>query len=307
MVYQIIQIPDDAPEAPEQQGTKTKYWIHLNGEHFLFKIGRENTGENWAEIVACQLCKLLGLPHAHYDFAVWNNHKGVVSKNIVPTDARLVMGNELLSIIDSNYPVEAKYGVKEHRLGRIFALLNHPVIQLPIDWETPSPFIERAIDVFLGYLLLDAWIANQDRYHENWAIINFDKNIYLAPTYDHAASMGQLENDIRREYLLKQEQRILPNNTQGISHFITKARSAIYLDKSSKKRMLTLEAFQQFAMKRPEAARFWLKRLNDITLEQCQTIFNNIPKTEIEISDITIEFSLKLLELNKMRLLEVTL
>jgi hypothetical protein len=97
---------------------------------------------------------------------------------------------------------------------------------------------------------------------------------------------------------------MLPNNTQGVSHFITKARSAIYLDKSASKSMLTLDAFQQFAIKRPAAARFWLQRLSDITLEQCQTVFMNIPKTEI--SDIAIEFSMKLLELNKMRLLKVT-
>lgn len=68
--------------------------------------------------------------------------------------------------------------------------------------------------------------------------------------------------------------------------------------------MLTVDVFQQLGQKRPKAAQFWLQRLSNITPEQCQTIFNNIPKTEI--SDITIEFSMKLLELNKMRLLEVT-
>lgn len=310
MTYPIIEIPDNAPELPEQQGTKTKYWIRLEGEHLLFKIGRKNTGENWAEKVACELCELLGLPHAHYDFAVWKHQKGVVSKIVVPVDeegrviGRLIIGNELLSIIDSNYPVETKYGLKKHRLGRISALLKRQIIQLPINWTAPSPVINRAIDVFLGYLLLDAWIANQDRHHENWGVINFNQQIYLAPTYDHAASMGQLESDTRREYLLKQERRMLPNNTQGVSHFITKSRSAIYLDKSASKSMLTLEAFQHFAIKRPKAARFWLQRLSDISIEQCRTVFISIPETEI--SEITIEFSMKLLELNKMRLLEVT-
>jgi len=305
MTYPIIEIPDNAPESPEQQGTKTKYWIHLNGDQLLFKIGRENTGENWAEIVACQLCELLGLPHAHYDFAIWKHHKGVVSKNVVPLDdkgrviGRLVMGNELLSIIDSNYPVEAKYGVKDHTLGRIHTLLNHPMIKLPIGWTAPSPAINGAIDVFLGYLLLDAWIANQDRHHENWAVIHLNRQIYLAPTYDHAASMGQNERDDKRQELLRTR-----DKTRHISHYVSKARTAIYLDKSANKPMLTIEALQQFAIRRPEAAQFWLQRLSDIAPEQCQSIFNNIPKTEI--SEITIEFSMKLLELNKIRLLEVT-
>lgn len=299
MTYPIIEIPDNAPESPEQQGTKTKYWIHLKGDQLLFKIGRENTGENWAEIVACQLCELLGLPHAHYDFAVWKHHKGVITKNIVPTDARLVMGNELLSEIYESYPREAKYKVQDHTLGRIHTLLNHQKIKLPIGWTAPNPAIISAIDVFLGYLLLDAWIANQDRHHENWGIISCNGHIHLAPTYDHAASFGQNERDEKRQELLTTR-----DKQRHISKYITKARSAIYLDKLASKPMLTVDVFQQLGQKRPKAAQFWLQRLSNITPEQCQTIFNNIPKTEI--SDITIEFSMKLLELNKMRLLEVT-
>jgi hypothetical protein len=300
MTYPIIEIPDNAPESPEQQGTKTKYWIHLNGNQLLFKIGRENTGENWAEIVACQLCELLDLPHAHYDFAVWKHHKGVITKNIVPTDAHLVMGNELLSEVYESYPFKAKYKVQDHTLGRIYRLLSHPDIQLPLGWtaRVPSLTLNSAIDVFLGYLLLDAWIANQDRHHENWGIISCNEHIYLAPTYDHAASLGQNERDDKREDLLRKRK------GRHISDYIIKARSAIYLNKSASKPMLTIEAFQLLGQIRPDTARYWLQRLRTITPEQCRTIFNNIPKTEI--SDITIEFSMKLLELNKMRLLEVT-
>lgn len=301
MTYPIIEIPDNAPELPEQQGTKTKYWIHLEGKHYLFKIGRENTGENWAEVVACALCELLGLPHAHYDFAVWKKQqKGVISKNIVPIDARLVMGNELLSEVYESYPFESKYKVQDHTLGRIFTLLSIPDIQLPSGWTVPSLAISSAIDVFLGYLLLDAWIANQDRHHENWGVIHWDKQIYLAPTYDHAASMGQNEKDAKRYELLTTR-----DKNRHISHYITKARSAIYAKKSDNKPMLTLEAFQQFGKKRPEAAKFWLQRLSDISTQQCEAVFVKIPETEI--TKTTIEFSLKLLELNKKRLVEVVL
>ncbi len=89
-----------------------------------------------------------------------------------------------------------------------------------------------------------------------------------------------------------------------ISHYVKKARSAIYLKKPENKALLTLDAFQQFADKRPESAKVWLKRLGDICPEQCQNIFNRIPPTEI--SELAIKFAMKLLELNKKRLLEVT-
>ena len=297
MSYPIIEIPDNAPELPEQQGTKTKYWIHLDGKHYLFKIGRKDTGENWAEVVACALCELLGLPHAHYDFAVWKQQKGVISKNIVPIDARLVMGNELLSEVYESYPFDSKYKVQDHTLGRIFTLLSIPAIQFPLNSTIPRAKNTSAIDVFLGYLLLDAWIANQDRHHENWGVISCGKQIYLAPTYDHAASMGQNEKDAKRHELLTTR-----DKNRHISHYITKARSAIYAKKSDNKPILTLEAFQQFGQKRPEAAKFWLQRLSDISAQQCEAVFMKIPETEI--TKTTIEFSLKLLELNKKRLLE---
>ena len=140
----------------------------VNLENDLSLKDWENTGENWAEVVASKLCQLLGLPHATYQFAVWIGKKGVISENFVPSDARLVMGNELLSAIHQSYPEDAKYKAQDHTLGRIVTLLKKPIIELPIGWTSPDKAINRAIDVFLGYLLLDAWIANQDRHHENW-------------------------------------------------------------------------------------------------------------------------------------------
>lgn len=295
--YPIIPIPGDAPVQLEQQGTKTKYWLCLNEQQHLFKIGRENTGENWAEKVTCELCALLGLPHAHYEFAVRMDIKGVLTKTIVPTDGRLVMGNELLAEIHSTYPAQKNYKVQDHTLGRIVALLNNPEILLPMDWQPPSDAIHNAVDVFLGYLLLDAWIANQDRHHENWGLIHHNE-IYLAPTYDHAASLGQNESDAKRKELLTTK-----DSGRHITHYVKKARSAVYLKKSEKKALLTLCLFQLLAAKRPKAAKVWLQRLGDISPEQCQNVFNRVPPSEI--SETAIEFAMKLLELNKKRLLEV--
>jgi hypothetical protein len=293
--YQIIPLADNAPELPEQLGTKTKYWLHIDDRQYLFKIGRPNTGENWAEKVACELCTLLGLPHAHYELAVWKQQKGVLSENIVPPDGRLVPGNELLSEIHTTYPASQRYQVKDHTLGRILSLLNRPEILLPLNWTPPGDAIQNAADVFAGYLLLDAWIANQDRHHENWGIIHFD-TIHLAPTYDHAASLGQNEADARRK------QRLTIHDQGHINHYVQKARSAIYLRKSDQKPLSTVEVFKRAAARRPEAAKLWQQRLGDITKTQCLSIFERIPDSEI--SATAIEFAMTLLELNKQRLLQ---
>lgn len=293
--YPILRIPDNAPEFPEQKGTKTKYWLYKDDKRFLFKIGRVNTGENWAEKVACELCSLLGLPHALYELAVWKEEKGILSETFVPKHGRLIMGNELLADIHNTYAEQQRYKTQDHTLGRISTLLSRKEVLLPLNWQPPNKDIENAVDVFIGYLLLDAWIANQDRHHENWGIIRHD-NIYLAPTYDHAASMGQNERDNKRKELLTTS-----DQGRSINSYILKARSAIYLNKSERKPLLTVDAFQEFAKKRPKSSKLWLQRLNDISLDQCHSIFKRIPPSEI--STTAVQFAMKLLELNKNRLL----
>ena len=296
--YPLIHVPDDAIELLEQLGTKTKYWVRYEDKLFLLKIGRPNTGENWAEKVACELCSLLGLPHAHYEFALWKQQKCVLTESIRPKDGRLVLGNELLAEIHNAYPKEQFRHVKDHTLGRIFRLLTSPEYLLPLNWAAPSIDIENAFDVFIGYLLLDAWIANQDRHHENWGVISYNEKIYLAPTYDHAASMGQNETDTGRVDRLNTR-----DINRHISSYAKKARSAIYLTKSDQIPLSTVRVFEMAATRRPKAAKLWLQILGDITKQQCFAIFERVSTTEI--NEVSIDFALQLLEINKQRLLQI--
>jgi len=112
--------------------------------------------------------------------------------------------------------------------------------------------------------------------------------------------MGQNESDAKRKDMLTTK-----DKGRHISSYVKKARSAIYSKKSKDKPLHTYAAFQLLATKRPESANVWLKRLGDISPEQCQNVFDRIPPSEI--SETAIEFAMNLLELNKQRLLEVTL
>lgn len=95
-MFPVLLLADDAPDLLEQLGTKEKYWFRVDGRRYLFKIGRPNTGENWSEKIAAELAGLLGLPHAHYDLAIWRGRQGVLSPLFVPKGGRLILGNELL-------------------------------------------------------------------------------------------------------------------------------------------------------------------------------------------------------------------
>jgi len=86
-----------------------------------------------------------------------------------------------------------------------------------------------------------------------------------------------------------------------MQHYVERARSAFYLSPSDPRPMSTLGAFHKAAQKSPQAAKAWLERLESISPQDTQSIFNRIP--EEEISPIAINFAQELLSLNRQRLL----
>lgn len=296
-MYLIIEVPDDAVNLHEQLGTKPKFWFQgENSANYLFKEGRPDTGDDWSEKVASELCDLLGLPHAMYDLAVWKGRRGVVCPTFVPEGGQLIHGNELLAEIVSEYPTRQSFRVRQHTLHSVLAIVEDDRMRVPIGWDT-RPGVASALDVFIGYLMLDAWIANQDRHHENWSlVVGPEPARHLAPTYDHASSLGSNETDRNRKDRLTTRDR-----GRSMEHYVERARSAFFLLPSSSRPMSTLEAFREAGKVRPEAARSWLESLAEVSWRDVQMIFEQIPRDLI--SDIAIEFALKILDLNRQRLL----
>ncbi|WP_293077859.1 HipA domain-containing protein [Okeania sp. SIO3B5] len=139
--------------------------------------------------------------------------------------------------------------------------------------------METAIETFVGYLLLDAWIGNTDRHHENWGFIMND-SVSLAPTFDHASSLG-------RELLDSEKQKKI--NNQVVKNYAAKSRSAMYDKIGDKKAMLTLDLFEKAAQEYPKAGLIWLQNLANISEEDTLSLFERIPKNCI--SEISIEFA----------------
>lgn len=59
--YPIVPIPADAREDIEPLGSKPKFWVTLDGQRWLFKEARPNTGKDWAEKVAAEFAKHIGM------------------------------------------------------------------------------------------------------------------------------------------------------------------------------------------------------------------------------------------------------
>ncbi len=300
--FEIIRIPDGVGETIEQLGTKTKFW-YKDSVHgpCLFKEGRPGTGENWAEKIACELAQLLDLPHAHCELAEHRGQKGTVSINLAQNDARLVHGNELLSKYSSDattHPTKP-YHNREHTLRRVVAYFKaNAAVSAPLPFQKTEE-IQTALAVFIGYLMFDSWIANQDRHAHNWGILReSDGNNYLASTFDHGSSMGRNESDKKREAMMT-------SNDQGqqIPHYANKARSALYLHKTDTKAIKTIDAFKNAAQYDPLAARAWIHRLKIIDSKKIEAIFKKIPPEWM--SDTSKKFTHQLLDFNCHKIIEL--
>jgi len=296
-MYRIINVADRAANLPEQIGTKPKFWFQGDDlVNYLFKEGRPGTGDDWSEKVASELCDLLALPHVVYEFAAWRGKRGVVCKNFVPEGGRLVHGNELLAQVVMGYQPAQFFHVRQHTLRRVLAIIKNEHIRGPIGWNV-FPGMDLAIDVFVGYLMFDAWIANQDRHHENWAlVVSQERATHLAPTYDHASSLGSNETDKNRKDRLTTR-----DCGRSMGRYVERAASAFFASPRSNKPMSTLDAFREAGKVRQRAARAWLDSLARLSLQDVKIIFDQIPRDRI--SEVAIEFALRMLELNRQRLL----
>ena len=261
-IYPIISVSEDAywRSHDEPMGSKSKFWIESSDYgRCLVKLARFNTGEDWAEKVAAELADLLGLPHARYELAeTWDRRLGVVSRNFVPERGTLIHGNEVLTPLIPNYPTYETYGATQHTISVVLSAIENSGVSLPPAFSPPDG-IETATDLFVGYLLLDAWIGNGDRHHENWGFIRCgsgqDEVLYLAPTYDHASCLGRELLDEKRQ-------------VKSVEAYARKSLSAFYWAEVDKKPLTTFDLFSVVANEYPVASGVWLGYLEMILPQQ---------------------------------------
>ncbi|WP_141217789.1 phosphatidylinositol kinase [Bordetella genomosp. 7] len=304
-MFPVLQVPDQAAELPEQMGTKYKFWYQ--DEHLglsLFKEGRPNTGENWAEKLACELAGALGMPHAYYELATWRDKCGTVTPSLVGEGERIVHGNEVLAVVHSgNNRVAARERHRQHTITAVMSYLRagsgNRSIRPPLGFD-PTDHISSPLDVFVGYLMFDVWIGNQDRHDQNWGVSRSAANqeVRLLPSYDHGSSLNRNEADhVLTERLTTRD------IGRHISTHARKARSALFprTEESNTKALLTSEAFEYAARLRPKAAREWIERLAAVDDERVAGTIEAMP--EAWMSDAAKRFVQEYLRLNRLHIL----
>lgn len=257
-------------------GTKPKVWLNIPADDagWLLKRGREGTGEHWAEKIAYEVGVLLGLPIAEVQLADWDGDGATLCKGFKQQGQSLIHGNEILSWVNPNYPMDDEnYQTKEHTLPAVRdALCSHGVL-------VDDPFATAGLDafgVFTGYLLLDALVCNTDRHHENWAVIasgsGGERSLFLAPTYDHASSLGRELQDSRRSM------KLTTSDTRGnVRAYCDRATSALFEREGAARPLTCQRAYLAACELDPLAAEYWKQVLGRLQSSSFHEIVERVP------------------------------
>ena len=294
--FNIISISKNEVDSIEQLGTKYKFWFKKDDIDTLFKRGRENTGENWVEVVVSKIFKQLGIPHADYHFAEFDDNIGTICETFVPLGASLTHGNELLAKayekMNEDYNTTDYYKVRKYNLRMILLMLNN-IEFFPAFNSFEHDYCENASDMFIGYVIIDCLISNQDRHHENWGLIRYGKDTYLSPSYDHASGLGSKVSD-EDKY-----KRLTTKDLQyNVASFIKKAKTPFY-DKG--KKLKTLDSVKLCGKINKKITLMWLLKIEQLNIDEIEREFLQIP-TDL-MSDVSKVFAIKMLKENMKRLI----
>ncbi len=307
--FPIFVVPDDAAEEFEAMGSKPKFW-YQDAAHgpCLFKQSRPGTGEDWAEKIASELAALVGLPCARVDLALWRNFRGTVSPTFVPPGGSLIHGNEILPRLVQGYPAlpgSTQFSrVPQHTVEVVLRVNEPDMIRIPLGYSPPAAVLSKGQHVLVGYLLLDAWIGNTDRHHGNWAWILQPSagdppgtTLHLAPTFDHASSLGRNESDGRlRERLTTTDAGF------SVEAYAERAPSAFFAGEIGRP-LTTFEAFRHTLESCPRAARAWIEALAAVRSRDVEAVLRQVP-TE-RMSQWAVAFAMRVLGYNQARLADL--
>jgi len=271
--YPVFQLQPDIEEALEQMGSKEKFWLRWarpgdDEAYWLFKYSREGTGEHWAEKLGAEIAAVLGIPHAEVELAECGGRPGCLLRSFIPVSppTALIHGNEVLAAVATDYRRERTFGHSQHtfeRIAQAFLML--------FDGEGLGP----ALAQLASYLVLDALILNTDRHHENWGLLlggaPGQPKLRLAPTYDHASSLGRELTPARRAELLQATRVPAYANSP-------KARGGIYLREEDAHGAHPVGLVEALAPANAGIFAAVLSRLQGVSPADFQTVIGRVPE-----------------------------
>jgi hypothetical protein len=238
-------------ETRNASGTREKHWLvkPKTDDLYLFKLPKQGTGEIWAEKIASEVGKLLGLEMMDVSLVRYKSREGLLLKNFVKYgEEELFDGGDLLKIIVDDFDPNS---LDDYSLDNIISSLT-------------SYDLEHEI---VKIIVFDAFIANQDRHCENWGVIQDANTIRFAPIFDNGASLGFNSAEERIKLMLKDD--------MMFKSFTNRANSLIKIGEREKTKVKLL--ITHLYTKHPDVVSEEIARLDHLQIEDLRHILNTIP------------------------------
>lgn len=274
--YPIIALRNEDVLAPEEMGSKRKGWVQVGTDPtpWLFKHARlsngEVTGEHWAEKIAAELAELLAIPHAQVELATLDGAVGCISRRFAELShpgTELIHGNDLLAGALLDYDREGRRAQPNHTIYNIIAAVTAAI--------TDCEERDRALCQLAGCVVLDALIVNTDRHHENWALLRSrapdGSTVHrVAPTFDHASSLGRNEPAEKVGQWLREPYRF--------GWYAARGRGAIFIKPTDPHGANPLRLVDVASRAWPRYFQPWMKMLHNVSLARILSVVDGVPE-----------------------------
>jgi hypothetical protein len=281
----------------ETQGLQPHQWLSHESRKrtWLFKPLRPERnrplGEHVAERLASEFARVMGIPSARVDLADRGGVLGCIVEDVRWSKGSLQPGRVLMPEVVADYDPEDPER-RGHNVMNIRLALER--FAAPPGSYTPEGF--AAFDVFTGYLIFDALIANGDRHDRNWAVLLRPPGEpgadALCGSFDHASSLGFNLSDEER-------QRRMTDGTVATWARRGSARQFEHRRGQLRQSLVDL-ARSASELCGPSVRKYWLQAVTSVQSDVVGSILAMAPG----LSEITRSFTREVIMINRDRLFD---
>lgn len=172
---------------------KLRFWLEIeNNQRVFFKLCG---GNEFNELIAEEILNILGIPCAHYDLAIFNGIKGVISYDYKEKNIKYIKGYTILKEYYDYLEANDKFEnlLPDEKID--FMDDEDAYSRLDIIWdalyyhyrdrENVYEIVKKLMQELVIKRNIDLILLNNDDQAHNWEIMESVKEISLSPYFDN--------------------------------------------------------------------------------------------------------------------------